>query len=221
MINYIIGEINEAVIKENEWLIYKVASNFSKECRDDLYQVGSIGLINAYKNYDSSYGVKFSTYAYSHILGEMKKYRRENRGVKISREIQYLSSRLDRLIELLSQKYNRMPTIYELSAELDIDEWKVIEALNARNAVKSLDEPLNTDGKEITVMDTICTEEIIDYAELDELLSTLSSDERKIIEERYFLDKSQSEVAISTGYSQAKVSREESRILTKLRSYYN
>lgn len=219
--NYIIGEIDNAVIRENEWLIHKVASNFSMECRDDLYQVGSIGLINAYKNYNPSYGVKFSTYAYSHILGEMKKFRRENKSIKISRKIQYLSSRLDRLIELLSQKYNRIPTIYELSIELDIDEWKVIEALNARNSVKSLDEPLNTDGKMISIIDTISTNENHDYTELNELLSTLNNDERKIIEERYFLDKSQSEVAEITGYSQAKVSREESRILTKLRNYYN
>ena len=82
-------------------MIYKLASSFSVSSKEDLYQVGVIGLINAYNSYDPSYGTKFSTYAYSFILGEMKKYVRENKGIKVNRELAYLSSRLDKLIELL------------------------------------------------------------------------------------------------------------------------
>jgi len=202
-------------------MIYKLASTFSRDSLEDLYQVGVIGLINAYNNYDESYDTKFSTYAYSYMLGEMKKYIRENKSIKISREIQYLSSRLDRLIELLSQKYNRMPTSLELSIETGIEEWKIIEALNARSCVKSLDEPINNDGKEITVCDLIpSTYKGIDDVEFEELIDTLTEEEKEIIHERYFLDKSQSEVAKLTGYSQAKVSREEQKILRKLRCYY-
>lgn len=203
-------------------MVYKLASSFTSECKDDLYQVGVVGLINAYKNYNSTYDTKFSTYAYDYVLGEMRKYARENKGVKISRDIVYLSSRLDRLIELLCQKYNRMPTTKELSSEVGVEEWKIVEALNARNCVKSLDEPLNTDGKEMTVIDVVPAKiPNVDSIELSEMINMLSRDEQRIVLFRYFYGKSQEETAKLLGYSQAKVSREEQRILDKLRDYYN
>ena len=207
------------VVQENERMIYKLARSFSTSSVEDLFQVGVIGLINAYNSYKKEYGTKFSTYAYSFILGEMKKYVRENNGVKVNREISYLSSRLDRLIELLCQKYKRMPTTKELSIETCIDEWKIIEALNLRNCVSSLDEPL-VDGKN-TVIDMISDNSKIETdVEFLDMLDTLDDDEKSIIYERYFRDKSQSEISNMTGYSQAKVSRCEQKILCKLRNYY-
>lgn len=215
----IVDELAE-VVKDNEKMIYKLASSFSTSSVDDLFQVGVIGLINAYNNYNPSFGTKFSTYAYSFILGEMRKYIRENKGVKVSREISYLSSRLDRLIELLCQKYHRMPTTSELSIETGIEEWKIIEALNLRNCVRSIDEPLGNEG-EITILDTISDSSNLESdVELEELLDTLDEEERSIITERYFNDRSQAEVSNMIGYSQAKVSRNEQKILSKLRSYY-
>lgn len=203
-------------------MIYKIASEYDKDIKEDLYQVGVIGLINAYKNYDPSYETKFSTYAYPYIMGEMKKFTRENKSIKISRDIQYLSKRLDRLIELLSQKYNRVPTTLELSEEVGIEEWKIIEALNIRGCVKSLDEPVNTNEKEISLVDLIpSNSSLVDYSSIDELMSYLTEEEQKLIKLRYFYDKSQEEVSILFGYSQAKISREEKKILNKLRSYYN
>lgn len=199
-------------------MIYKLASSFSASSKEDLFQVGVIGLINAYNSYDPSYGTKFSTYAYSFIWGEMKKYVRENKGVKVNRELAYLSSRLDRLIELLCQKYKRMPTTEELSLETGIEEWKIIEAINLRNCITSLDEPTKDGSK--TIIDTIKDESNIESkVELDDMLSSLTKEELNIIRERYFNDKSQSEVSELTGYSQAKVSRYEKKILCKLRSY--
>lgn len=201
-------------------MIYKLANSFSKENREDLFQAGVVGLIEAYNNYIEGYGVKFSTYAYSYILGEMKKYIRENKSVKISREIQYLSYRLDKLIDLLSQKYKRTPTTSELSMETGIDEWKIIEALNIKGCVRSLDEPVGEDDK-MTVMDVVSVQEnTVDSAEFEELMNLLNDNERKFIEERYILDKSQSEVATITGYSQAKVSRIENKIKRKLKKHY-
>ncbi len=202
-------------------MIYKLANSFSSNNIDDLYQVGVIGLINAYNNYNKDYNVKFSTYSYTYILGEMKKYIRENKSIKISREIQYLSNRLDKLIELLMQKYKRMPTTKELSIETGLDEWKIVEALSIKNCIKSLDEPVKNDEKEITMLDVISdNNHFEDNIEFKELLNTLNDEERSIIENRYFNDKSQSEVALLNGYSQAKVSRKEEKILIKLRSYY-
>ena len=213
--------VNElaGVVVEHEKMIYKLARSFSTSSVEDLFQVGVIGLINAYNSYDSGYGTKFSTYAYSFILGEMKKYIRENSGIKVNREITYLSSRLDKLTQLLCQKYKRMPTTKELSYETGIDEWKIIEAINLRNCVSSLDEPI-ADGKN-SVIDLISdNSNIDDNLVFHDMIDTLNDDEKKIINERYFYDRSQSEVSSMTGYSQAKVSRCEQKILQKLRNYH-
>lgn len=216
---YIVSDL-VSVVEDNKKMIYKLANSFSKENSEDLFQTGVVGLIEAYNNYIEGYGVKFSTYAYSYILGEMKKYIRENKSVKISREIQYLSYRLDKLIDLLSQKYKRTPTTSELSMETGIDEWKIIEALNIKGCVRSLDEPVGEDDK-MTVMDVVSVQEnTVDSAEFEELMNLLNDNERKFIEERYILDKSQSEVATITGYSQAKVSRIENKIKQKLKKHY-
>lgn len=208
----------ERLVVENTNLIYKLARSFGDKNIEDLYQVGVIGLIYAYNNFDSSYNVKFSTYAYPFIIGEMKKYLRENKTIKISRDIIYLSNRLDKLIELLTQKYKRIPTVKELSEETSIEEWKIIEAINIKNCVKSIDEPINED---MTLEDVIEDNKYKENSELEEMLNKLDLEERQIIENRYLLDKSQIEVAKMIGYSQAKVSRIEQKVLQKLNSYYN
>lgn len=207
------NERYEKLIEENKGLIYKLANKLSSKNFEDLYQVGVIGLITAYNNFDSSYNVKFSTYAYPFILGEMKKYIRDNVGIKISREVHYLSSRLDKLIDLLSQKYKRMPTVKELSIETNIEEWKIIEALNIKNCIKSIDTPINED---LTIKDVIAYEN----TDFSYLLEDLNEEEKEIIESRYLYGKSQSEIAKNTGYSQAKVSRIENKILTKIKEEY-
>ena len=208
----------ERLVVENTNLIYKLARSFGDKNIEDLYQVGVIGLIYAYNNFDSSYNVKFSTYAYPFIIGEMKKYLRENKTIKISRDIIYLSNRLDKLIELLTQKYKRIPTVKELSEETSIEEWKIIEAINIKNCVKSIDEPIDED---MTLEDVIEDNKYKENSELEEMLNKLDLEERQIIENRYLLDKSQIEVAKMIGYSQAKVSRIEQKVLQKLNSYYN
>ena len=149
----------------------------------------------------------------------MKKYIRENNGIKISRDIIYLSKRLDRLIEILKNKTHRNPTTSELASILEVSEWKIVEALGIRNCIKSLDEYVN-DDENISYIDTIKESDGIDEIEFNDMLSTLSDTERKIISEKYFYDKSQSEIASNLGYSQAKVSREEKKILVKLKNYY-
>ena len=207
------------VVKENERIIYKLARSFSNSSVEDLFQVGVIGLINAYNSYNPNFSTKFSTYAYSFILGEMKKYVRENKGVKVNREIIYLSSKLEKLTLLLCQKYKRMPTTKELSMETGIEEWKIIEALNIRSCVSSLDEPLASGKK--SVIDLVSDNSKIDESiEFKDMLNSLDEDERKIIHERYFNDRSQEEVSNIIGYSQAKVSRCEKKILCKLRNYH-
>lgn len=202
-------------------MIYKLANSISYNNSEDLFQVGVIGLINAYKKFDNKYNTKFSTYAYPYILGEMKKYVRENKGIKISRDLIYLSNRLDKLIYLLCQKYKRMPTSKELSDILEVDEWKVVEALNIKNQIKSLDEPVKTEGNPVYIKDIIpSNNDEFDKSEINEMFSLLNNEEKSLLYERFFNDRSQSETAKIIGYSQAKVSREEEKILKKLKKYY-
>ncbi len=151
----------------------------------------------------------------------MKKFIRDNKGIKVSRELIYLSNRLDRLIDLLSQKYKRMPTINELGIETGIEEWKIIEAIGIRNCIRSIDEPMNSEGKELTLEDIIPTNDSFESdVEFKEALDSLDEDERIIAMDRFIYDKSQSEVADTIGYSQAKVSRKEQKIIAKIKDYY-
>lgn len=210
------------IITDNENLIHKITHYFSNyPNKDDLFQVGCIGLIKAYKNYKDEYNTKFTTYAYSYILGEIKKYIREDKGIKISRDITKLNLKIERAHLILTQKLMREPSISELSNYLGIDEYYVSEALCANNVLQSLDEPLIDNGKELTLYDTVSKVENMDIDTLIALrreLSLLDSSEYQIISEHYLQDKTQSEIAENLGINQVQVSRREQKILTKLKS---
>lgn len=212
--------LNE-VIKNNEKMIYALARNFKNYTnKDDLYQVGCIGLIKAYYKFDSSYNVKFSTYAYPYIFGEMKKYVREDRELKISRDITKFNLKIEKASILLTQKLKRVPSIKEISDYLELDEKYIVDAFRSRNSVMSLDEPVNTDGKEISPYDLIADEKHHDIDALIDLrneLAKLSDIDREIINERYHKDYTQSKVASNLGMSQVQVSRLESKILKRLK----
>ena len=209
-----------AVVVDYEKLVHSIIHQFSKYYdKEDLYQVGVIGLIKAYKNFDNSLGVKFSTYAYSYILGEIRAYIRSNKQFKVSRDIIRLSNKIDQAKAMLSQKLMREPTILELSLFLEIDEEKLPEAMNLNNII-SLDEPINDAGKELTLYDTLSKEDNVDVNSLIDLrdqLNHLSKSERQIIESRYYNDNTQMETASILGMSQVQVSRCEQKVLTKLR----
>ncbi len=209
------------IILNHEKLIYAIINKMKgKYDQEDLYQVGVIGLIKAYRNYNASYGVKFSTYAFSYILGEIKKYIRENKGIKISRDLFRLSSKIERAQDLLSQKLMRIPTVKELSIYLEIDEDRITEALNIHNYIQSLDIPINDDGKELTLYDSIQQEEdinLLDKIYLDEEVAKLPIEEQAIVHLRYKEDQTQMETATFLGLTQVQVSRREQKVLTKLR----
>jgi len=212
----------EELILENKNLIYSITRYFEKSCnKEDLFQAGCIGMILAYKNYDENMGVKFTTYAYPYILGEMKKLVRENRSVKVSRNIQMLSLKIEKANILLTQKLMREPSNIEISEYLEIPLELVNEAINSNMYVYSIDEPLNNDGKVVTLQDTIG---IIDNESLDDLillrdeLSKLTDFEKKLIEKRYNKDLTQAETAKALGISQVQVSRNEQKVLLKLKN---
>lgn len=207
------------VILQYESLVYAIIKKFSNyNDSDDLYQVGMMGLINAYKNFKPDYNVKFSTYAYIYIVGEIKKYIRENKGIKISTETLRLNTAINKANDILTQKLMRKPTILELSLFMEIDENQIEEVINLNQYTKSLDYLLEDD---ICLYDFIKKEEkqydetILD---LKNEIRILSDRDKFLIMERYFNDMTQSDLSKKMGISQVQISREEKRILSELKA---
>ncbi len=213
----------ETVINDNQNLVYGIANQFRNyHQKEDLYQVGKMGLIKAYQNFDDTKGAKFTTYAFPYVLGEMRKLIREDKSYKVSREITKLNLKIEKAYILLSQKIMREPTSFELASYLEIDEELVNQAILSSYGVKSIDEPLNQEGKEVTLNDIIPNQNELDIdmlIALKDSLEQLNEEERFLIEKRYFHDLTQSETANLLGINQVQVSRNEKKVLTKLRKY--
>lgn len=213
-------KLNE-LIKENSKLIYSIVNKYNGYIdKEDLYQVGAIGLINAYKNFNEEKG-KFSSYAYIYIVGEIKKYLRENRTIKINKDTSSLCNKINKARNLLEQKLMRTPTSKELCEFLEIDELKLEMALSIQNNVQSLDKPQMNDKGNIDLYEVIPERKTFDINELIALkegFNKLSDEEKILLKHRYFNDRTQSEVAQILGMSQVKVSRSEKKVLSKLKS---
>jgi RNA polymerase sporulation-specific sigma factor len=209
------------LILENKNMIYKITTFFTGYSnKEDLFQVGVVGLINAYKKFDPSFNTKFSTYAYPFIWGEINNYVKNDRGIKISRDISSLNSRIEKASMLLTQRLMREPSISEISHFLEIDESLVANAMISRYPTLSVDSVISDEGREITLLDTIADIDDMDINTLVALrdeLSKLSVEERELINSRYVNDLTQSEVASNMGISQVQVSRKEQKVLKKLR----
>ena len=210
----------EELILENKNLIYSITRYFEKYSnKEDLFQAGCIGMIMAYKNYDANMNVKFTTYAYPYILGEMKKLVSNDKNMKVSRNIQLLNLKIEKTRIILSQKLMREPTNDELADFLELPIDLIEEAINSVRPIYTIDEPLNAEGKEITLQDTIGkADNIDDLLVLKEALTNLTPFERKLITKRYMNDLTQQQTANELGMTQVQVSRGEQKILTKLKS---
>lgn len=200
-------------------LIYSVINKYSRRYdKDDLYQVGMLGLIQAYKNYKDNLNTKFSTYAYYYILGEVNKYIREEGSLKVSRDLIRLGQSILKAREVMEQRLGREPTNLEIALFLEIDEEKVSMALLSLEKVKSLDYQ-ETESEEmynfIKVDEDLMNAEILD---LKEALDNLDNNEQELIKARYFDELTQMETSRELGISQVQVSRKEAKILEKLRS---
>lgn len=210
----------ETLIMENKNLIYSITKYFDNyKNKEDLFQSGILGLLAAYKNFDSSYNIKFTTYAYPYILGEMKKLVREDKNIKISRDIIKLNSKIEQTRNMLMQKFLRPVTNKELADYLEIDEYLISEALNSSNPIMSIDEPICIDTKEITLHEVIAdkAQDINTLIALKDELMKLNNIEKEIVDKRYFKDLTQTEIAQSLGMSQVQVSRQEQKVLAKLK----
>ena len=204
---------------EYENLVYSIINKYSGFDKDDLYQVGIMGLVQAYKNYKSSFNVKFSSYAYYYILGEVTKYIRENKSIRVSKDILKLKSLIDKTKSLMMQRLGREPTISEVSLYLEIDEEKVSDVLCSVCDVKSLDYVYDEDGNEMYASLGVYDNNMdLDFINLRDVVDGLSDDEKELIISRYFDDMTQCDVSEKLGISQVQVSRKENKILEKLKN---
>ena len=203
---------------EYENLVYSIIRKYGSYFdRDYLYQVGMIGLIDAYKHFDENVGVKFSSYAYYYILGEVTKFVRENRSVKVSKDIIKLNSSIEKCRDVMRQKLGREPTDTEVSLFLEIDEEKVSEVRNSMQEVKSLDFCYEEDISLYNSVMCFDNETSADVLDLRSEISRLSEEEKALIDARYYQEMTQSEASKKLGISQVQVSRKEGKILEKLR----
>lgn len=205
---------------EYEGLVYSIINKYTKYFdKDDLYQVGMLGLVDAYRHFDRSQDTKFSTYAYYYILGEVKKYVRESNLVKVSGDLVKVNQAVDRAREAMSQSLGREPTLTEVSLFLEIDEEKIEEARVAALDIRSLDYTVDEDSSDFynSIMSTEngMNSDILD---LRVALDGLSSEEKALIMARYYDDLTQSETSRELGISQVQVSRKEGKILEKLKT---
>lgn len=209
----------EEAIYSNQNLVYSISNYFKNyKNKEDLYQAGYIGIINAYKNYDQNQGCKFSTYAYTYILGEMRKLVREDKGIKISRKISKINLMIEKAYILLSQRLMRNPSTKEIASYLEIDEYLVCDAINSTNTIRSIDEPVNEEGN-FTLGEVVgYSENVDDLLLLRENLLKLNKNEQELIKNRYLNDLTQTETSNLMNMTQVQVSRREKKILQKLKS---
>ena len=197
------------LIFDNENLIYSVIHRFRSRDYEDLFQVGCIGLIKAYKNFDHSKNIKFTSYAYNYIVGEIYQYIINNRNIHMSPGNIKLSSAINKAEEALTTYLGRCPTIDEICAFLEIEPYKYAEIKNMLD-IENIDNFYNLCNK-----DSITKEELID---LKDALKGLNSEEKKLINARYFNNYTQTELANIYHTNQVKISREEKKILSKLKA---
>lgn len=214
-------------IQGNLRLVLSVVQRFANrgENLDDLFQVGCIGLIKSIDNFDTSVGVQFSTYAVPMIIGEVRRFLRDEGPIRVSRSLKDIAYKTLRAKERYINEHSKEPTITELANELDIPREEIVMALDAIAEPVSLFEPIYHDGGEaIYVMDQIKDTKNTDSSWLEsialkEAMKHLTRREKHILDLRFFNGKTQMEVAEEIGISQAQVSRVEKSALKRLRKY--
>jgi RNA polymerase sporulation-specific sigma factor len=210
-------EAREKFIQGNLRLVLSITKRFSgnNENIDDLFQIGCIGLIKAIDNFDRSVGVKFSTYAVPMILGEIRRFLRDNNSIRVSRSLRDIAYKAIYSKEMLTKKLGKEPTVTEIAEEIGLTKEEVVYALDAIQSPVSLFEPVYSEGGDtLYVMD-----QISDKYNKEDAMKRLTNRERNIIEMRFFKGSTQMEVASEIGISQAQVSRLEKNALKSMRNY--
>lgn len=221
-------EAREKLINGNLKLVLSVIQRFygRGENADDLFQVGCVGLIKAIDNFDTSLDIQLSTYAVPMIIGEIRRYLRDNNMVRVSRSVRDLAYKVLQTKEKIMRETGKEPTVDEIAKALEVDKEEVVMSLDAIQDPVSLQEPVYNDGNDsIYIMDQVKDKKNTDemWTEnitMNEALKKLNDKERMIIDKRFFAGRTQMEVAEEIGISQAQVSRLEKTAIDHMRRLY-
>ena len=216
--------VRERLIHENMGLVYSVVKRFVGRGyeREDLCQIGAIGLMKAIDNFDMSFQVKFSTYAVPMIAGEVKRFLRDDGMIKVSRSLKDTARKVKQTAEILTKQYGREPTIHQIAAEMNLSPEEIAVALEASSEVESLSRTIyQGDGSPILLMDRLEQEDpttsLVNHMALEKAMASLDPSEQGLIYRRYYQDKTQREIASEMGISQVQVSRLEKKVLLRMR----
>ena len=213
------------LIEMNLPLVSSISKKFLNRGYDyeDIFQIGSIGLVKAINNFDLTYNVKFSTYAVPMIIGEIKRFLRDDGMIKVSRNVKSLARKVHFYKEVLTKKLKRSPTIEELADYANVDKEEILFAIESSNSLQYLYDTIHQDdGAPVLLIDKLSEKgvddgNIIERIALKEALQSLDNKARQIIVLRYFKDKTQVQVAKILGISQVQVSRIEKKVLSQMR----
>lgn len=219
-------EIMEKLIKENTGLIWSIVRRFNNRGYEleDLYQIGSIGFIKSIKRFDINFEVKLSTYAVPYILGEIKRFIRDDGSIKISRSIKETATKIRDVQLKYLKEFGREMTINEIEKELKISKEDITIALDSLNPVMSIYEKTSSeDENSLSIIDKMSTnidesEQITNKISIERLIKNLDDREKQIILLRYYKNKTQTEVSSILGISQVQVSRIEKKILSSMKT---
>lgn len=220
-------EAMNKLVEVNTPLVSSICKKFMNRGYEyeDIFQIGSMGLVKAINNFDSSFNVKFSTYAVPMIIGEIKRFLRDDGMIKVSRNTKILAKRLHYDKETLVKELNREPTIDELAAFSNVDKEDIVFALESVNNMQYLYDTIHQDeGTPVLLIDKLSESpdednNMIDKIALKEAINSLDIKSKEIIMLRYFKDKTQIQVAKMLGISQVQVSRIEKKVLVLMRKY--
>ncbi len=216
-------DAKEVLLKENAPLIRCVIKRFKDKGieYDDLYQIGCLGFLKALNNFQVDYNVKFSTYVVPMVIGEIKRFMRDDGAIKVSRVLKSLNLQINKFVDKFFSDNQRSPTIEEIAKHFNVDEQEVVLAMDSARMPVSLYSPLEDGEDGLLVMDRVegegQAEDMFDHIALKELIHNLDKREQKIVMLRFYFDKTQSEIAKELKISQVQVSRLENKILENLR----
>ena len=192
---------------------------------DDLYQIACIGFLKAIQNFDETFGVKFSTYSVPMVIGEIKRFMRDNGAIKVSRSIKILANKINHFIYDYQTKTSQSPSIDFIAKQFNVTSEEVVVALDSAKMPVSLFEKFEDDEEGQELIDKIPSndseDKLIEKIHLSNIIESLSDREKKIIYMRYFRDKTQGEVAECLGVSQVQISRLENKIIDKIKVKFN
>ena len=217
----------DRLVEENMGLVWSIVRRFAgRGCEtEDLFQIGSIGLIKAIDKFDTSYDVRFSTYAVPMIAGEIRRFLRDDGMIKVSRSVKEMGIKVSAAREKLAGTLGREPTLEEIAGSVGASREGVEASLEAGAQVESLYAPAGGDDTNLSLLDRLSqesreNEEVLDRMVLKKLLGSLGEKERELIVRRYFYGQTQTKIAGQMGISQVQVSRMEKRILKKMREEF-